>query len=239
MTTRPPRPLLAALACALLLAACQVGDDVVLPQEDPTEDAEASPTPTAASPERAALAAGVAQLRATVAATREALEAAQGGDTDALATALGLLVAEPTGVVGEGVEVANPGEDTPPLLPGPDSSREETVAYGDLLTTLLGASRSAGGAGEPVQRLLADPLAGDLGAWQRAPGDQLALVVDAADAPDLDAAEPDVLALQGEALRALAWTVMGAQDATLAPEAAGRALAHLTVVEVALDDLDL
>lgn len=239
MRTPPLRPLLATLVWALLLSACQVGDDVVLPEDDPTEAAQAAPTPTAASPERVALESGVAQLRATVAATRVALESAEAGDADALLDALALLVAEPGAVVGTDVEVPLPGADTPPLLPGPDSSREETVAYGDLLTGLLAAARSVGGAGEPVQRLLADPLAGDLGAWQRGPGDQLAQVAAAADAPDLDAAEPAVLALQGEALRALAWTLLGVREPTLAPGAAGRALAHLAVVEVALDDLDL
>lgn len=237
--TPPPRPLLVALACALALAACRAGGDVAVPDDGPTESVRTSPTPTAASPERVALEAGVVQLRATVAATRGALEAAAAGRDDALPAALGLLVAEPAGLVDSELDVPAPAAETPPLLPGPEASREETVAYGDLLTTLLGAARSAGSVGEPVQRLLADPLAGDLGAWQRAPGDQLAQVADAADAADLDAAGPAVLALEGEALRALAWTLLGVRDADLAAGAAERALAHLAVVEAALDDLDL
>jgi hypothetical protein len=105
------------------------------------------------------------------------------------------------------------------------------------LTRTLAAARGAGSVGEPALRFLADPLAGDLGAWQRAPDDQLAAISRAAAAPDLAATETAVLALDGEAPRALAWVVHGLTVPGDAPDAAGRALAHLAVIDLALDQL--
>lgn len=231
MTTRT-RSAVAALAAAVV--ACSA------PAVGPPQDASPSPTqtptpgPTAVDPEQEALASGLVQLGATIAAVRAGLEA--GVDGAPLDDVVPLLVADPSAVVPGAPSVA-PGEpvgDPPPVLPGPESSREETLRYGDLLTTLLAAARSAGGAGEPVQRLLADPVAGDLGSWQRAPDDLLALIADAAAAPTLEDAEPLVLALDGEAARALAWTALGTRVPALAPQAAERALAHLAVIEAAV-----
>lgn len=132
---------------------------------------------------------------------------------------------------------ARAGGELAPLLPGPVSSRETTVSYGDLLTTTLAAARGAGRAGEPVARFLATPLAGDVGAWQRSPADLLALIADAGTTSDVDRAAEAVLALDGEAARALAWVVHGLTTDTDVADVASRASAHLAIIERALQDL--
>lgn len=131
---------------------------------------------------------------------------------------------------------AAPGE-LAPLLPGPVASRAESIQYGDLLTRTLATARSAGDDGSAVLRFLADPLAGDLGAWQRAPDGQLAAIGNAAAAGDLAATEQEILQLSGEAPRALGWVAHGLRTPADAEEAAGRALAHLAIIELALDQL--
>lgn len=124
-----------------------------------------------------------------------------------------------------------------PLLPGPLASRAESIQYGDLLTRTLATARSAGDDGTAVLRFLADPLAGDLGAWQRAPDDQLAAIGNAGAAGDLAAAEQQILQLSGEAPRALGWVAHGLRTPADAEEAAGRALAHLAIIDLALEQL--
>lgn len=257
--TAPCRPLLLAAAAAVALAACTSPAGDPLPGEaSPTAaapSASASPTPSPASPEDTSLAALVDELAEALAAIRSDLEATAGGD-DRSADALRRLVAVPESVLAAGTvlpEPDDPGEsgdaedgpdpdptDAPAaVLPGPsDGDRVEAVVFGDLVTRLQAAARSAGASGEAVARLLADPLAGDLGAWQRAADDQLAAIGAAvAGASDLDAATPDVLALDGEVPRATAWTVLGIARPELAAGAAERALAHLTVVDAAVTDL--
>jgi len=125
-----------------------------------------------------------------------------------------------------------------PVLPGPLASRAESIQYGDLLTRTMATARGAGTQGEPVLRFLADPLAGDLGAWQRAPADQLAAIARAGTAGDLAALETAVLDLGGEAPRALAWVVHGLAEPADADDAAGRALAHLAIIELSLEQLE-
>lgn len=222
-----------------------------------TEPAPApSPTPTvtdpadlAVDPDAEALEEIMVEFRATITALRTELEAAAAGDADALASAADLLAADVDGVTSPGgpADGAEPADgaslptidpsEPAPVLPGPLVSREESIPYGDLLTRTLAAARSAGSDGAPVLRFLADPLAGDLGAWQRAPDDQLETIADAGAAPDLAAAETAVLALAGEAPRALAWVVHGLTVPTNASDAADRALAHLAIIELSLDQL--
>lgn len=131
---------------------------------------------------------------------------------------------------------ADPGR-LAPLLPGPLVSRATTVSYGDLLTSTLAAARGAGSAGRPVLRFLAAPTAGDLGAWQRGPADLLVLVAEAGTTNDIDRAAEAILALEGDAPRALAWVVHGLTTRTDVAEAAARASAHLAVIELAYEDL--
>lgn len=231
------RALTAALALTLLLSAC-------------TTDGEPEPTPTPSAtvavedsldPQVEVLGARVADLRATVAALRIALQSAAAGDRGALETARDLLAAQQlvpdTSTESASEGTAAPDDTLAPLLPGPEISRTETVSYGDLLTRTLSAARGAGSTGEPVARFLADPLAGDLGSWQRSPADLLELIESAGATPGLDAAQAGVLDLDGEAPRALAWVLHGIDHPDDASEAAGRALAHLAVIEIALEQL--
>ena len=242
-----PRPLPVLLALAVL-AGC-TGDPAPAPSPSPSPPPAALPP---SDPDREALRATVEELRTTVAALRGELEAAAAGDDAALRRALELLVAEPAVVLdgpvadddgdsGDGAAVPSPdvGDDggPAPILPGPLTSREESIEYGDLLTRTLAAARGAGTAGEPALRFLADPLAGDLGAWQRSPADQLDAIARAGRSPDLAATEAAVLDLAGEAPRALAWVVHGVTTPGDASEAAGRALAHLAIIELSLDQL--
>jgi hypothetical protein len=227
-----PVTLAAGLLAGLILSACTATPDPVpTPTQTPSQT-DLSPN----DPDVEALDGHVRQLRETIAALRTALEAAATGDGTGLITASALLAAD-----SDDPTVARDGASDPaalaPLLPGPDVSRLETVAYGDLLTRTLSAARGAGSAGERVARFLADPLAGDLGSWQRSPADLLDLIAQAADASDLDSAAPPILALDGDAPRALAWVLYGIGHPADASEAAGRALAHLTVIETALADI--
>lgn len=256
-----PSRLLATALCLAVLAGC-TSEPAPAPTPSPSEDATAIPTN---DPDREALAAMVAELEATVDELRAALEAAAAGQASALDDAIVLLVAEPDVVTdaplapaadtdadagdadaggggedaaADDTEVAAPTPGgTTAILPGPLTSREESIQYGDLLTRTLAAARGAGSAGEPVLRFLADPLAGDLGAWQRAPADQLDAIARAGTAPDLAATETAVLDLDGEAPRALAWVVHGLTVPADAEDAAGRALAHLAIIDLALDQL--
>jgi hypothetical protein len=247
------RSVLACLLAGTLVACAPPAEDGPAPQPSAATP-EPSPSPVVTTAEQAALTIALAQLRTTVEATRTALEATAAGQ-DRAGEAVALLVADPGVVTGRDADVVapldpaqrateRPGTEPPdpdarpaPLLPGPETSREETVTYGDLLTGLLAASRQAGGRGEPVQRLLADPVAGDLGSWQRAPSDLLALIAAAAATESLEEAEPLVLALDGEAPRALAWAALAVRAPALASGAAERALAHMAIIEVALADL--
>lgn len=233
---------LAVAGLALALAACTV-DGEPEPAPTPTTSDAALPIVDEDAERLSAL---VEDIRTTVAALRTTLEtAAADGDTDALEAAATLLVADveaatTVGAAGEAsdVEPVDPDtEDAAPLLPGPVVSREESVLYGDLLTRTLATARSAGGDGELVQRFLADPLAGDLGAWQRAPDDQLDAIARAGTTSGLDDAGIAILELDGDAPRALAWVVHGLAHPADAADAAGRALAHLAVIDLALEQL--
>lgn len=254
-----PARLVAPLVAAALLAGC-TGDPA--PGPTPSPSPGGSPLP-AADPDREALEGMVAELRATVTALRSELEAAAAGDDEALRTAAELLVADvaavttdpPDGGDGGGggftdstdTGTTDDADATPPavdlegpapILPGPLASRAESIQYGDLLTRTMAAARGAGPHGEPVLRFLAEPLAGDLGAWQRSPADQLAEIARAGTTADLAATEAAVLELGGEAPRALAWVVHGLAEPADADDAAGRALAHLAIIDLSLDQLE-
>lgn len=232
-------PVAAAITCLCLAGLVGLVGCTTEPAPTP------SPTPTVTDPgelavdlDAEALDEIMVEFRATITALRTELEAAADGDTAALEAAADLLAADVDGITAPGAQSGATDPTAPaPVLPGPLISREESIPYGDLLTRTLAAGRSAGSDGAPVLRFLADPLAGDLGAWQRAPDDQLEAIADAGSAPDLTAAETAVLALAGEAPRALAWVVHGLTVPTNASDAADRALAHLAIIELSLDQL--
>lgn len=221
-----------ALAGALLAGACSPGA-----ADTPTEATGAGSDPgepPTDDPRDAVLADQVATLRTTVAAARDLLAAAAAdGDHDAAASAVAALTAD------EGLR-AGASADVPPLLPGPETSREETIDYGDALTATYTAARTAGGSyGADVSRVLADQVAGDLGAWQRGAEGILEAVDDAASGGTVEDAEPAVLGLVGEGPRALAWALLAAraQDPATVTAAAERGVAHLELVLAAVDAL--
>jgi hypothetical protein len=152
---------------------------------------------------------------------------------DAAATASRRLTADER--FGTGAE-----PDERPLLPGPVSSREEVVDYNDLFTDALTAAREVGG--DRLLGVLSDPIAGDLGAWQRDPDGVYETVegtITDAEGQDLAGMATTVAALDGQALRALAWaelaTKAGAAEAALT--LARRAVAHLDIVLGSLESL--
>lgn len=223
------------LAGVALLAGCE------LPGA-PVEEASPTTTSTALGseppdPRDAHLTTALEELRRSVAAARHALATAQtaAGDeaTTAAETAVALLAAQ------EEIAEEEPDPDPRPLFPGPVVSREETVDYGDAFTETLSAARAAGSAGAPVLDLLRDPVAGDVGTWQRDAEGMLEQIDDAArPTDDVAEAEASVAELAGEGTRALAWALLaaGADDDDLRSAFAERGVAHLDIVLAAVDD---
>lgn len=219
------------LTAAVLTAGCtdtpadappQAASETTVPLPGPTED-----------PRVEALVAALDGVRASVSTARDLLvEAQSSGDADAADRAVAALTADEDLRGGAEADVA-------PLLPGPVTSRQETVDYGDSFTTALEAARDAAGAlAADAQRVLSDTVAGDLGAWQRDAAGVLDAVSDAARG-DLDTAEVAILDLAGEGTRALAWALYAARadDPDTVAAAAERAIAHLDIVRLALTEL--
>ncbi len=182
------------------------------------------------------LRAQLATVQATLTELREALTGAQEADTVPQAQtqvdrAFVALLGDPDG--GSGA--------VPPLLPSETVDRTESPTAPDLLTATLSIAQDLSGSlGRDVADALRDPLAGDLGAWQRDPAGMVALAQEtAASATDLGALEPRILELDGEGTRALAWVFVArdADDLATVQGAAERALAHVRVIEVAIDDV--
>ena len=197
-------------------------------------DAPGSPNPTAtATPDvrEEALLTEVRSLRETVATARRLLEEAAAGDTAAAGDAVAALTADD--------RLAEGSVDVAPLFPGPLSSRAETIDYGDAFSRTLTAARESGGQfGVRISQVLADPIAGDLGIWQRDAEGLLDAVDDAARPTSVAEAEQAVLELPGEGTRALAFALLAARagDGADVRAYAERAIAHLDVVLRALDD---
>lgn len=176
------------------------------------------------------LLAEVRSLRATVATARDLLRDAT-ADVGAAREAVAALTADDR-LTDTGTEVA-------PLFPGPLSSREETIDYGDAFSRTLTAAREAGGAlGERISHVLADPIAGDLGIWQRDAEGMLDAVDAAARGTSVEEAEAAVLELPGEGTRALAYALLAARadDDESRAAYAERGTAHLDIVLRAIDD---
>jgi hypothetical protein len=205
VSSRSPRLLLTtgALLLAGGLAACaepELADPV------PDEPAiEAPATPETPEPSSQELLAATEDLTSVLTEARDHLSAAATADgideaRDAANGALGLLVADPDAET-----------DTTTVFPGATSeARGGSGEASDALTLTLSAAQEAGGAvGRRVVDALRDPLAGDLGLWQRDPAGLLAqLRQDVADAGDLAATEQAVLSIPGDGTRALAWTLL-------------------------------
>ncbi len=230
------RALTAGVGGLILLAGCT---EPVAPVEDGTSDTQAEPVPTVENEDDAQLREQIEVLRAAVTAAQEGLTEAQGADTLTGATggarsALAALLSDGAGGTG--------GTDRPALLPAMTSQRGDAVVPDDVLTTTLTMAQDRGGAlGTRTAEVLRDPIAGDLGAWQRDAGGMVDLARSAAAATtNVDALEQRILHLTGEATRALAWTFVAADASSteLARAAAERGNAHLAIIEAALDQLD-
>ena len=179
-------------------------------------------------------------IEATVTAARDALRTAATAAEPAAARSA--VIDARTLLLAEGTPTDGP----MPLLPAATAERD---AASDLPTDLLTATATLAGddvspRARTVLELLRDPIAGDLGAWQRDAEGMVTLVGEVADAAlaagdALDAAEAAVRELDGEATRALAWTsaaseALEAGRPDLAREHAARGAAHLEVVRLGI-----
>lgn len=228
---RPHRRRWVLLAGVAVVAACSVADDPPPEETAPAEQAPiASSTP---DPARDALDAEVERLGATVATAREALAETLDASTPARARqaatdALALLVAG-----------ADDGDDPRPLFPAESLGRDEVSDAPDQLTNTLTAARDVGGAhGNAVVDLLRDPVAGDLGAWQRdAAGVLLSIEATTQEAADLDGLEMAIAELPGLGTQAVAWVQLAAAATSLdqARAFAERGLAGLDTIVVGVD----
>lgn len=234
--TVPPARAGALLLVGVLLTGCDLGST---PSGTPSPTAGATALGSEPpDPRDAALTAALEDLRSTVVAAREALVAAGtaegAGGQDAADLAVALLAAD--------AELAEAEEDPDPrpLFPGPETSRVETIDYGDAFSEALSAARAAGQAGAPVLDLLRDPVAGDIGVWQRdAAGvlDELRSTARDLRSEDLPTAEASIAELDGEGPKALVWALLAA-DAWGPEERAAyaeRGAAHLDVILDAVD----
>lgn len=195
---------------------------------------EGSPAPqdsTTPDPREDALIREVRALRETVATARRLLEEAADSGPGAAADAVAALTADD--------RIADGSADVAPLFPGPLSSREETIDYGDALTQTRTAARESGGTlGVRISQVLSDPIAGDLGIWQRDAEGLLDAVDEAARSSSIEEAEVAVLELPGEGTRALAYALLAARadDDEDRRAYAERGIAHLDIVLRAIDD---
>ncbi len=125
------------------------------------------------------------------------------------------------------------------VFPGQLSDAERDAAGEDALRATLAQARDTDGdLGSATVNILRDPIAGDLGAWERDPEGMLAGTVAAVDGiEDLDAATEVVMNLDGEGTRVIAWLALARDtpDDRLAVDAVARADGHLEVIALALE----
>lgn len=227
---RPVRRRVAALlglvGVMVLLGACAEPE---LAEEEETEEAVDAAPSAAPAPETALLREQLAVLEASVARARDHLRAAaEAPDLDEARQAGEDAVAQ---LVADG---ALADDEPPAVLPAESVVRGDQRTYPDAFTPALSAARQAGGSvGDQVVGVLRDPIAGDLGAWERDPVGMIAQAEAVAD-PDTALEELDaaVLDLGGDALRALAWALLVTEADDLEPAQAygGRGAVHLDLI---------
>ncbi|TVR26374.1 MAG: methyltransferase domain-containing protein [Nitriliruptor sp.] len=223
------------LLALLLLVAALLGAACTTPDVEEAPEAGAEPTDGAAEldPDSLALVAEVEEVRELVAEIAAELEtAADAGD---------LTAVQEAAATADGLLVADPGDDGRALFPGQTAERTEGPDTEDAFTGLLTLARDVGGPlGRSLVEALRDPIAGDLGAWELdAPG-AVANAREATEgATDEERATERVLALDGEAKRAIAWVALARStgDVDLARAAATRATDHLEVIDIALSGI--
>jgi hypothetical protein len=218
--------LLGLVGLVALLGACAE------PQLDEDEETEetAAPSPSAVpSPEEELLREQLTVLMASVTRAHEHLREA--ADASDLAEAQEAGDAAAAQLVADGR--LSP-DDPPAVLPAESVVRGDQRTHPDAFTPALSAARQAGGSfGDQVVGMLRDPVAGDLGAWERDPEGMIAQAEAVAD-PDLALEELDdaVLVLGGDTLRALAWALLAteADDLEQAQTYGARGAVHLDLV---------
>lgn len=229
-----PRALIVGIA-VVALAGCAEPE---VPVDDGGSGTVSAEPPVETPDDSSALREQLDQLQATVTAARDALVDAQDARSRSAVVregerALAALLVD--------VDAASGSGGIEPLLPSATLDRSEAGAGPDLLLTTLTIAQEVGGTlGSDTTEVLRDPIAGDLGAWQRDPAGVVELARNAAaSTTDLSRLERAVLELTGEATRALAWTfvVIDADDLRLGQDAAERGQAHLDIISAALDDL--
>lgn len=225
----PARGLLTAL---LLLVAALLGTACTTPEVEEAPEAGTDPTDGAAEldPASLALVAEVEEVRELVADIAAELQtAADAGD---------LTAVQEAAAAADGLLVADPGDGGPALFPGQAAERTEGRDTEDAFTVLLTMARDVGGPlGRSVVEVLRDPIAGDLGAWELdAPGAVANAREATQEVTNEERATEQVLTLDGEAKRAIAWVALARStgDVDLARAAATRATDHLEVIDIAL-----
>ena len=234
-TSHPTARVLASLVAVMTVAACS---EPALPESAPSaEGTEDVLTEQPLDPARDELLDALETLTATVAAVQSELDTAATSEDAAAARsaadrALALLLDDPD----------TRSTTDPALFPARTTEREGSADINDLLSATLTAAREAGGPlGRATVETLREPVAGDLGAWER---DAEGVVASASavvrGARDVDAVADDVLTLPADGLRALAWTLLatGSRDVAVTRAAAERGSAHLAVVLAVLGLLD-
>ncbi len=223
------RPFLLAallLGTLLLLSGCT---DPQLADPEAPEGAEAPPEEEEPDVDREQLEEQIDRFAALVADVRDDLAPALDSDDrttvqQAAEAAYGSMVAE---------------EDGQGLFPSDIGEQERDSAGEDVLTETLSIARERGGElGRATVEMLRDPVAGDIGSWERDPAGMLAATLATVqDVDDLDEAIAAVSELDGDGTRAIAWLALArdSDDATLAADAAERADGHLGVIDVALE----
>ena len=135
----------------------------------------------------------------------------------------------------------DPDTAAPAVFPAVNPERDVSAQSDNLVTRTLSLARETSSSfGRNVVETLRDPISGDLGSWELDPEGMVSdLEATVADVTAMDDAAEAIMQLEGEGTRALAWTTLAdsTSDDALAAEAAGRAVAHLNVVEVAISML--
>lgn len=222
------------LLLACVVVACTAPEiSPPAPTVEETDDQLTAPP----DPARDELVAVLEQVATTVERARAELDEAAGG-TQLTQTrqradaALGALLDDPATTAG----------DQRSLFPAVSVERSASGDEDDLLNGALSLAREVGGAlGRDVVELLREPVAGDLGAWERDAEGVVAELEDlTASVTGVEDATEAIGALAGDGTRAVAWTLLAATstDQQLAAAAAERAGGHLAVVSVALSLLE-
>jgi hypothetical protein len=228
-----PRPRTRA-TLALVLALAWGCTEPLLEELPPEPEAgEAAPAPVVTGDQDDELLGAIDTMLASIATISDELTAARGASEPAAARSAAESALR---------ALLDDGEPGPlALLPSTEVDRTGASETRDVLTATLTAARDAGGPlGRATVEVLRDPLAGDLGAWERDPAGVVATVEAAiTSSGDLEVLEAAVLDLPGDATRALAWTLLAtrAERSDELTAYAERALAHLGIVGSALGQL--